>query len=114
MRGRHPKTGRESIQDTTFGSGCPGTTGTPAQSAAGIPRLNATISLQLAGARPSAPGLLLLGVSTFYWSGFYLPYDMAPLGAPLCTILNSGDYTPGFTTDSLGSATIPLFIPNNP
>ena len=97
---------------TTYGTGCRGSTGVPALSFVDLPWLNRVLRVRLSGARPLTPAALLLGSSGQVWLGLPLPYDLASFGAPSCTLFNSGEYSPGSTTDAQGSAEMPLFIPN--
>lgn len=58
--------------------------------------------------------LLTLGTSSTNWGGIKLPFDMTPLGAPGCWIVNDVAATLATVTDSLGIARIRFNIPNNP
>lgn len=81
----------------TFGTGCPGTNGTPTLglAAGSIPAIGQTLSLDLRNL-PIVPRPLvgILGISNTLWrGGAPLPIDLGFLGMTLCQLLVSDDAT---------------------
>jgi hypothetical protein len=75
-----------------LGAGCSGTHGTPTllPATGQRPWLGEPFTLELANVPPLAASLLLLGHSKKTWSGVPLPFDLAALGAPGCSVWSSG------------------------
>jgi hypothetical protein len=72
---------------TPYGVGCPGPTGVPllAGLPGSLPRLGATLNLQLSNLPTSAfLGLGLVGFDNQSWNGLPLPQPLDPLGFPGC------------------------------
>jgi ELWxxDGT repeat protein len=88
-----------------FGHGCPGTGGRVAaiDSFGGAPRIgNADFGISLGNARPVAPAILLLDLTSM------------PLQIGGCTLFVLPLVTFGAVTDAVGSARFPLPLPDDP
>lgn len=96
----------------TFGAACAGSRGKPVLSAAGVPRLGTTFSVQLSGAVSGARAVLFFGGSDRTWSGVRLPFDLGAFGAPGCVILASGEVQIDARTSASGTAGVPVAVPN--
>ena len=89
---------------STYGRGCPGTRGrVPTLAGSGHPDVGSVISLDVANARSSAKGFLLLGLGK-------VSVDLGIIGMPGCTMLVSGVANLQFTTNRSGIAQVPLFL----
>jgi hypothetical protein len=100
----------------TYGSGCAGSNGTPAVSAAqnSAPRVGTTFMLGFANL-PATPGPfpLLLGASRTGWGALVLPFDVGVLGLTGCRLYASGELSlTAINTGGSGFAPVP--IPNAP
>lgn len=84
---------------------------TPTLAARGVPALGATITLDVAGAKPSAPLALILGASNTTSGGAALPLGLAAIGAPGCYLLASLDFSFAASANASGAASFPLPIP---
>jgi hypothetical protein len=98
---------------TTFGTGCPGSSGVPALSGTGQPDVGNQISIGLAGARGSSFGRLYIGSSKTTWNGVSLPLSLGFLGMGSCTLDVSLDLQLSIFTTPLGTYRIFPTIPNN-
>jgi hypothetical protein len=73
-----------------FGASCAGTLAT-------TPRIGARnqgsgqLRVQVSGAAPGQPAVLILGLSRTQWLGQSLPWSLSPLGFPGCRLLCSAD-----------------------
>ena len=78
---------------STFGSGCLGSRGVPHISAQGtsMPRVGSTFTLQANNLPWTGATFLFLGLSNTAYSGTPLPFNLATMGAPNCSVLCSGD-----------------------
>jgi hypothetical protein len=78
---------------TPFGSGCPGSAGTPALAPADgdLPWIGASFTVRVGSIPTGAAALLLVGTSRTAWPPLRLPFDLALVGAPGCTLLVSGE-----------------------
>jgi len=94
---------------TGFGAGCGPTAGWYWEPIVG----QSYYELHLSGALPSAPALLLLGISQSLWKGLPLPFDLGLAGAPGCALLTGPVVTFGVTADANGEALLHLAIPPN-
>jgi hypothetical protein len=61
----------------------------------------------------AASGVIALGFSNQQWSGNTLPWSLATLGMPGCTMHTSPDF-PFFVTFQAGRATLSWPLPNAP
>ena len=86
----------------------------PALSAMGLPEIGRSFSVDLVGAAPSASAVLFLGASRTTWAGTTLPLNLAPLGAPGCMLLASGEASLSVQVGSNGRGSITIPVPNNP
>jgi hypothetical protein len=105
-----------SVQQTGFAwqfrVNCVATGGAvPTMTNSGVPEIGGSFSLNLALARAGAPATLLIGLSKTAWAGGSLPFSMAGLGAPSCSLLVSPDITLGYTASGAGSVTATLNVP---
>ncbi len=95
-----------------FGSGCPVVP--PMLVHRGTPALGTPFRLDVALARPSTIGAVLVGGSRSLWGSIPLPLDLTGLGAPGCLLLASPDLVLGLQTDAAGDATAVFVIPPLP
>jgi hypothetical protein len=111
--------GASSSSSTPIGNGCRANNGTStaSQSVTGLGLgLTATYSGNSYIAAGGLPALLTIGTSSTTFQGIPLPFDMAPVGAPGCSLYNNWiavfatATTPGVT----GTATVNVPIPNDP
>lgn len=70
-----------------FGSGCPGTAGTPVLHGEHPFRIGTTRTVHLANTPPNAPFFGMLGSDTDTYLGQPLPIDLAAAGMPQCALL---------------------------
>lgn len=68
--------------------------------------------LGLSGASANAPAILLLGFDARSWSGYPLPLDLGPAGAPGCWLLTSIDVTQTGVCNANGQARQDLTVPS--
>ena len=99
-----------------YGSGCPGSAGTPLLRAANgaRPTLGSTFLFELQNAPANGFVALGLGFSRTAWSGGALPASLAALGMPGCTLLASPDALIGTTANAAGVASVPWSLPAAP
>lgn len=78
---------------STYGNGCLGSRGVPHIAAQGIsmPRVGSTFTLQANNLPWTGVTFLFLGLSNTAYSGTPLPFNLATMGAPNCSVLCSGD-----------------------
>ena len=76
---------------TPFGHGCATSAGVLELKAQSRPVLGRTFSLAVGTLPPAAWPLLLLGRSDLVWQGMPLPWDLARLGMPGCSLFTSID-----------------------
>jgi hypothetical protein len=105
---------------STFGSGCPGSSGAvpTIQTAGGNPSAsvgNPKFSIVLSNALPSAPALLIGGISNTFWSslGIPLPVNLAVVGFPACSLAVSAEVVIPATTTADGVEFAPMPVPAN-
>ncbi|MEO6594377.1 MAG: kelch repeat-containing protein [Planctomycetota bacterium] len=98
-----------------FGSGCPGSAGTPNLGVAAneLPWLGETFEVNLTNAPSVSIGVLAWGLSNTSSSIGPLPFNLGILGAPLCNLLVDPVHTE-FSIAMAGNATVGRFFPNNP
>lgn len=98
-----------------FGAGCAGAAGTPVLDAVpprSIPRIGEGFGLRITSLPVDRPTFLYLGFSRAMWHGVALPLDLAPLGAPGCSLLVGPDLV--LPLWNLGGvAPVTLSIPND-
>jgi hypothetical protein len=98
----------------SFGAGCNGGAGVPRLSWFGLPMAGSSFDVQLDRAMASNVALLVIGDSNTTYNGLPLPFNLAPLGAPACSLLTSVTATFATPTDATGAAVLTLAIPANP
>ncbi len=77
----------------------------------GIPRLEETFVLSLNRALPGSNALALLGISQHIWFGNPLPFNLGPLGAPLCGLQCAFVQAIPATVDAQGKAQMQMTLP---
>jgi hypothetical protein len=98
-----------------FGTGCSGARGRPEMSWFGMPMTGASFNLQLDRAVPGTFVLLSFGDSNTQSGGVPLPYDLAPHGAPGCSVLGSLLVTVLHPTDpATGQTVVTVAFPADP
>lgn len=101
----------ESVTRVGYGSGCLG---------ASIGRSNSPVvgsnnfAVHLTGASNNQSAFLSFGGSRTTWSSLPLPFDLAAIGAPGCSVLASFDAALLTATGGSGAATITLPVPAEP
>jgi hypothetical protein len=93
----------------------------PAKSAGAVPLLDLTgvpilgngIQLGIQRARPNTAVGVVVGFSDQQWSGLTLPFDLAGIGAPECSLLAGLNVVLVTTTDGDGVGTLPLSLPQD-
>lgn len=93
----------------TYGAGCAGSLGVPTNTASVRPSIGQTMVVD--NANVPAGVIPFLGFSNTLFSGFPLPIDAAPLGAPGCPIRTSADLNMGLAFAVGGVATWSVAIP---
>lgn len=98
-----------------YGSGCPGSAGTPLLRAANTarPTLGSTFRFELQNAPANGFVAFGLGFSRTAWSGGALPASLASLGMPGCNLLASPDALVATTASAVGVASLAWSLPNN-
>lgn len=78
---------------TSFGAGCAGSRGTPAVRAhlGARPTAGQTFRTQIDNLPLTGPAFVFLGASSTTYGGLPLPFPLAAIGMPGCTLLVSGD-----------------------
>lgn len=100
---------------TTFCTGCANCGVFPTIGyTGGLPTVgNPAFKITEAGACPSVPTFLILGMSNTAFGGGALPFNLGFLGFPACNLCVSPDAIVGAVTDGLGTASVPLPIPDD-
>ncbi|MHC4812764.1 MAG: hypothetical protein ACYTKC_10055 [Planctomycetota bacterium] len=92
----------------TFGVGCPGSnTLTPALTLSGSSALGKSLTVSLANALPNAGVFFVVGLGVTA-----TPTDMAPFGAPNCSIFTSLDLILPTTANASGALSSQFTVPN--
>jgi hypothetical protein len=86
----------------------------PSFASVGVPTIGQTLTLTLAQAVPNTIVGFFLGGSNTQFGAAALPFSLAGLGAPNCSLLAAADALVGATANSSGSSTLPLVVPNQP
>ena len=86
----------------------------PVIGSVGRPLIGKSYQITLSRARPNAPAFFALGVSDKKFLGLTLPYNLTPIGAPLCFVYCSYDVVISKTTTGSGTAGQTIAVPNNP
>lgn len=93
-----------------FGTGCPGTAGTPYMFCPVTPNVGSSLPLITANLNPGALPLTLVGASRSNLGGAPLPIDLAAYGAAGCSLFVSADLLM-FSTNYLGTAYTTFQLP---
>lgn len=104
--------GQPGVDYTFFGNGCPGSAGTPYLELLpnNLPIAGRPFSVMVKNAPLFAPVFMMLGASDQIWYGNGLPFQLAPFGAPLCSLLTGPDVVHPATNvfgTALWTATLP-------
>ncbi len=86
----------------------------PSLSSLGAPEIGSAFDVDLSKAVANSAAALLVGASDSLWGSLSLPADMGFLGAPGCDMLSSPDMALSTQTNSQGTASVNLLIPNDP
>ena len=93
----------------TFGVGCPGSnTLTPKLTLSGSAAIGKSLTVALTNALPNAGMFFVVGLTATQ-----TPTDMAPFGAPNCSVFTSLDVILGTTANASGSLSSQFTVPNN-
>ncbi|MBI5851420.1 MAG: hypothetical protein HZB39_10420 [Planctomycetes bacterium] len=100
---------------STFGQGCIGSRGIPTLVPQGspTPRVGGAFTLQVNNLPWTGPAFLFFGFSDTSYGGTPLPFNLGVLGAPLCSLLVSGDILYP-VPNVLGVGTWSFPVPNYP
>ncbi|MCC6669891.1 MAG: hypothetical protein IT458_02435 [Planctomycetes bacterium] len=98
---------------STVGTGCAGGAGTPSLAGEGWPDLRLTIRLQAANVVANQAGVLLFGASATVWGSTPLPFPLAGIGAPLCSLRVSPDVIVPLGTGAAGTPSFTFTLPNS-
>lgn len=100
---------------TAFGAGCVGSRGVPtlAASFGGTPRVGQTFQATVTNLPLQGLTVMFLGLSNTTYGAIPLPFGLAPLGAPGCSVLSAGDDL-GLVTNVLGTGFWQWTVPNAP
>lgn len=88
--------------------------GRPSLTTTGSPLLGQSVQHNLSGAPAGAAVFLSLGLSNTTAPFGALPYALATLGAPSCSLLTSGESNSLWFANGAGSYSQPMAIPNDP
>ncbi len=98
---------------TLFGKGCKGSGGkVPLLAAPSPPSPGKSFQVKVTAAPPGAAGLLLLGNDTKKFGSFSLPYSLAGIGAPGCTLYTNILSGLALQAGSTGAASLSIPIPS--
>jgi hypothetical protein len=99
----------------TYGAGCAGSRGVPTLTAApgSLPGVGQPFQVNVTNLPFTGPVFLFVGISNTTYGPTPLPFDLAGLGAPGCSVLASGEDL-RLLTNVLGSALWQWTIPNAP
>lgn len=78
------------------------------------PKIGTDFHFELLHARGNAPGVMIAGTSNTNSGGIPLPFSLASLGAPGCSLLASTTITLPIMTNAGGDLALTLSIPSNP
>jgi len=99
---------------TTFGTACRGSNAQlPAIGYSIVPTIGQSYSMTLTSGPSTQPAFLGFGVSTTNWLGYSLPLSLTPYNAPSCTLYIDLPYLIPTTTNTAGSASSSISVPNN-
>jgi hypothetical protein len=100
---------------TAYGSGCAGSRGVPTLAPQNntLPHVGQTLELHVGNLPFTGPVFVFLGISNTMYGPTPLPFSLAGLGAPGCTVVSSCEAVLPLT-NVLGSAVWQLAVPNLP
>ncbi len=100
---------------TPFGTGCPGSAGTPALASdqGSLPWVGDTFTARLTNLGIATVPFLFLGASNTFWGVVPLPFDLTLIGMSSCMLYTDPLLT-FFLANNGGSATFSVPIPNDP
>ncbi|MBK9387817.1 MAG: S8 family serine peptidase [Planctomycetes bacterium] len=93
---------------------CPGSRLAPVLGSSGLPEVNRSFNVTLANALPSTPVVLFIGFDDTSWNGLPLPFSLAGLNAPGCSIYVPSDVLATASSNAGGGASLPIAIPDDP
>lgn len=96
------------------GAGCPGSAGTPVQTAGSQPDLEETVVYTVDLAPPGTIALAMFGFSNTSWAGTPLPADLGPIGAPGCVLRTEPSVLFAAVTSAAGTMRQPIVIGTDP
>ena len=97
-----------------FGTGCADHTSlVPDLFGAGEPEIGVGYDVGLDRVQPSSATIVTVGLSNTAWGALTLPFSLAPLGAPGCSLLASGDVLLGGVSNAVGRLSLRVGIPDN-
>jgi len=100
-------------QHEVFGTSCSGATRIrPVLGWSGVPNLGSTFTLLLDRAPANSFAILAVGDSNTNYLGNPLPFSLAGLGAPGCSVQAAPVSTTFVPTDGVGQASVTLNMPN--
>lgn len=98
---------------TTFGGGCVGSAGIPRLTADNRPWIGADFREMVTNVVPNSAGFLTIGVSNSTWGSARLPFDLAIIGMPGCSLLTIYDIAVPLLADASGTASVTFKTPNS-
>jgi hypothetical protein len=100
---------------TAYGAGCAGSRGTPTLAPQNntLPHVGRTLELHVGDLPFTSPVFVFLGISNTTYGPTPLPFSLAGLGAPGCSVVSSCEAVLPLT-NVLGSAVWQLAVPNMP
>jgi hypothetical protein len=100
---------------TAYGTGCAGSRGVPTLAPQNntLPHVGQTLELHVGNLPFTGPVFVFLGISNTMYGPTPLPFSLAGLGAPGCTVVSSCEAVLPLT-NVLGSAVWQLAVPNLP
>ena len=108
--------GQQQASYVLFGSGCTTSANQVASlKASTLPVVGQAMQIDMAGFAGSGRQLLLaVGFDNTMWGALRLPLRLDPYGAPGCQLLTDYRVVLNATTGALGTASLPIPIPNDP
>lgn len=97
-----------------FGAGCSPNTVPGLELDAGTPARGDTYTLRASGLPNGAPLMMLFGLSDQTWNGVPLPFSLAGIGLPNCSVLVAGDLLLLANADRFGDARFSFPVQNRP
>jgi hypothetical protein len=85
----------------------------PVLASSQVPVINGTFQVNLGAAVKNSVAMLFFGLSDSNWNGIPLPFDLAPFGAPGCSLLAAGHVIDVVATDGFGRKSARFVAPLN-